>query len=128
MKKKGSPGFTLIEVVVAFAVLSIAVGSLLAVMSGVMSSSVYPEVLNTGVFLAERELERVSGLRYAQLSASGPANFPAPFSDYSYRIAVSAVPASLAADPGMADYKQVEIIVSHPDGGSVKLTTVRTNC
>lgn len=120
-------GFTLIELIIAIAVLSIAIGSLFLVLANLVNTSVLPQVLNVGAGLAEEQLERVTQLRYSDVVNQGPANFGGNFSSYSYRIQVAAVPAALANDPGMANYKQVTVTVTHSTAGSVSATTVATN-
>ena len=120
-------GFNLIEVIIVILVLSLAVGTLLISFSGVVQMSVTPELLDRSVELAERELERVSGLRFSSVVNDGPVSYAGDFSDYSYQIAVSPVPAALAADPGMLQYKQVQVTVTHASAGSVTLSTVVTN-
>jgi len=122
-----SRGFTLIETIAAVVVLAIAVGTLLHVMGYAIQFTIRPDVMSTATHLAEGELERVTNLRYSQIANQGPTASPAPFSNYTYEIRVSAVPVALANDPAMAQYKQVEVIIAHPSMGGITLTTVVTN-
>ena len=85
------------------------------------------EILSVSTDLAEQQLERVTGQRYSQVINEGPTSFTGNFSNYSYQISVSAVPAALATDPGMVQYKQVQVSVSHVSAGTVNLRTVVTN-
>ena len=127
MRKLKQKGFSLIEMVIAIVVLTIAVGTLLVVFGDVLSSTVMPEIVNVSSELAERELERVSGLRFSSVVNEGPTSYTGSFSNYSYQVTVSAVPLALANDAGMTQYKQVAITVSHATAGAVTLTTVVTN-
>lgn len=117
----------MIELIIAIVVLSIAIGTLGNVLANMTTQAVLPRSLNTSTHLAEQELERVSGLRFSAVANEGPTSYTGNFSDYSYQVAVSAVPATLATDPAQAQYKQVAVTVSHATGGSVTLTTVVTN-
>lgn len=127
MKNKNSKGFTLIEAVISIVVLSIAIGALITVFTNVVKFSVAPEVLNVSDQLAERELDRVTGLRYSEITSHASTAFGGNFPNYSYQVVVSAVPAAIANDPTMAQYKQVQVIVTHTINGSITLSTIVTN-
>ncbi len=120
-------GVTLVELIIAIVVLSIAVGVLFGVFANLLKMTVMPEVLDRSAELAEQQLERISALRFSQIVDEGPVNFSGNFSDYTYQIIVSAVPDDLADDPSMLDYKQVEIIVHHSVSEDISLKTVVTN-
>lgn len=120
-------GFTLIEIIITIVVLSIAIGTLMTVSSSILSSSVTPEVLDRSSELAEQQLERISNLRFSQVVNEGPAPFTGNFTNYSYRIVVAPVPASIADDAAMARYKQVTITITQPGGSTVNLTTIVTS-
>ncbi len=127
MKMHGQKGFSLIEMVIAIIVLSIVVGTVLSVFADVMQSTVTPEIINVSTSLAEKEMERVSGLRFSDVVDEGPTSYTGNFSNYSYQVTVSAVPVALASDAGMAEYKQVQVTISHATAGSVSLRSVVTN-
>ena len=120
-------GFTLIELVMATTVLIIAVGGLLTIFANVVHSTVMPELLNIGAYLGEEQLERVKTLRYSDVLNQGPTPFGGNFTNYDYQVVVSPVPLTLADDPGMLNYKQVQMIVRHTTVGQVTLTTVISN-
>lgn len=120
-------GFTLIETLIAVVVMGIAVGALLLVLTSVVDQTVLPEIHNVGSHLLEREFERVTSQRFAAVVNEPSTAFPGSFSDYSWQVAVSPVPAALASDPGMSQYKQVLVTVTHASGGAVSLSTVVTN-
>ncbi len=121
-----SRGFTLIELIIAVSVLAIVIGTAVSVLGDILNSTVQPEILDTSTHLAEREMERISFMRFSQVANAGPANFTSPFSNYSYQVTVSPVPAALANDPGMAGYKQVQVTVTHLAASPVSLTTIVT--
>lgn len=122
--KNSKSGFTLIELVIAISVLSIAIGSSLLIFANVTNQTAMPEILNVSTGLAEQELERVTALRFSDIMNQSPTNFTGNFSSYSYEIQVTPVPLTLANDPAMAEYKQTRIIIRHNTVGSVSLTTV----
>jgi prepilin-type N-terminal cleavage/methylation domain-containing protein len=124
MKKQ--KGFTLVELVMGMVVLSVAVGALIAGVTAMVRQSVLPEIINTSTYLAEREMERVTSQRFSKIGDEASTAFAAPFGNYSYEVEVDAVPGAIANDPGMNEYKQVKITVSHPQGGSIDLTTIAT--
>lgn len=127
MISQSERGFSLIEMIITIIILTLAVGTIVSAFSEVVRMSVMPEVINTGTGLAEQEIERVTGLRFSSVTNEGPAGFPGSFSNYSYQISASPVPVSLAVDPGMARYKQVQVTVTHATAGSVSLSTVAAN-
>lgn len=120
-------GFTFIELIIAIAILSVAVTVLLVVFASVTEQTVMSELLSVDTYLAEQELERITGMRFSQVASSGPTAYGGDFSDYEYEITVSPVPVALAADPAMSQYKQVEVTVRHATAGAVSLTTIVTN-
>lgn len=124
---RNSKGFSLIELVIAILIVGISMLSLSLLFSQVMKTYAGPEVMQVATALTEQEMERVSALRYSDIANEDPTVFPGNFSNYTWQVTVSAVPAALAIDPGMTDYKQVEVAVSNSIIGSVTLTTVVTN-
>lgn len=120
-------GFTIIELVIAIVVISIAVGTLLTVLAAQSQSTIIPYITQVATGLAEQEMERITSLRFAQVINAGPTPFVFPFQDYTLQVVVSAVPVAIADDPGMTDYKQVQVIVANSTIGSINLTTIVTN-
>jgi prepilin-type N-terminal cleavage/methylation domain-containing protein len=125
--RKSVRGFTLIEVVIAIVIISVAIVPLVLSFGNILRVTVLPPILDTATFLAEKELERVTSARYSAVQDEGPTAYAGDFSEYQYEINVSAVPLTLANDAAMSQYKQVEIIVSHESVGSVSLKTIVTN-
>jgi len=126
-KRRSLTGFTLIEIVIVIVVLSLVAATLLTVMGAISQNVILPFMTQIATGLAEKQFERVIGLRFSQVTDEGPAAFAFPFTDYSYEITVSPVPANLFNDPSMTRYKQVEIEVSHALVGHVNVYTVVTN-
>ena len=127
MRIRNKKGFSIIELLIAIVILSMAVGTLVVVLDEVIHAEVLPETLNISTALAEQEMERVTALRFASVVNEGPIAYTGDFSSYTYEIKVTAVPVDLANDPGMSNYKQVQIIVQHSVLGSVNLETIVTN-
>ncbi|MFC1666757.1 prepilin-type N-terminal cleavage/methylation domain-containing protein [Candidatus Omnitrophota bacterium] len=120
-------GFTLIETMIAVVVIGIAFLGLLTVVTGVFINAPRDEVMAVAVGLAKGEMERVSGLSFADVSNEPPANFSGNFSNYSFRVIMSAVPTDIAVDPSKSNYKQVEVRVTNVIIGDVSLKTIVTN-
>ncbi len=122
-----SRGFSLIEMIIAIVILTISIGTLLWVSGDVFRLATTPEILDASSQLAERELERVLTLRFSDVANEGPTNYTGSFAGYSYQITVSAVPGTIATDPAMANYKQVQVSITHTTAGTVSLRTIVTN-
>ena len=118
-------GFTLIETIISIMVIGIAFLSLLAAVTGVFTHATRDEVMSVAVMLAKGEMERVGCEGFSVSSDSG--NYSGNFSDYSWEVTVSAVPTAIAVDPGMSEYKNIEVTVTNPMIGSVNLETILTN-
>ncbi|MDP8229667.1 MAG: prepilin-type N-terminal cleavage/methylation domain-containing protein [Candidatus Gorgyraea atricola] len=124
---RNSKGFSLIELVIAMLIAGISILSLAFLFSQVMKTYAEPEVMQVATALSEQKMEEVTSFRYSDVADDGPTAFSGNFSNYTWQITVSAVPTALAIDPGMTDYKQVEVTVSNGIIGSVTLATVVTN-
>ncbi len=123
-------GFTLIETIIAIVVIGIAFLGLLAVVTGVFTNATHDEVMAIATMLAKGEMERVSGLTFLNVvdeNRDAPASFTGNFSNYSWQVRVDAVPAAIATDPGMTNYKQVEARITNVIAGDLSLKTIVTN-
>jgi prepilin-type N-terminal cleavage/methylation domain-containing protein len=118
-------GFTLIETIISIVVIGVVFLGLLAVITGVFTHATRDEVMSVATMLAKGEMEKVTGEGFSVTSDSG--TYSGNFSDYSWEVVVSAVPVSIASDPGMNQYKQVETVVTNAMIGSVSLKTILTN-
>lgn len=125
-------GFTLIELIMAFIILTIGIIPLMFMIAQAAQKTAQPELLSVSTGLAENELERVTNLRFSQIVNEAPTAFGAPFANYTHEVTVSRVPPcpcppGLADDPTMAQYKQVTVRIHHQTQGDVTLTTIVTN-
>lgn len=125
--KKNKWGFTLIEIVIAMVIIGASVGTLLSVAGAITRATTNPEMVNIASALAEEQIEKTTALRFSEIANVAPTSFGGDFSNYTYQVTVDAVPGTLALDPLMINYKQVAITVSHPQAGSVQLTTIVAN-
>ena len=127
MKKIKS--FALVELVLVIIVAGIAIPGLMYLFNQLARKSVNDEAMFTATMLAEGELERAVQQNFANVAdqnRNSPVSFSGNFSGYSWQIRVDAVPAAVANDPGMAQYKQVEARVTGNIIGDVSLKTVVT--
>jgi type II secretory pathway pseudopilin PulG len=127
MKKIKS--FALVELVLVIVVASIAIPGIMYLFNQLARKSINDEAMYTATMLAEGELERVIQQSFANVAdqnRNSPVSFGGNFSGYSWQIRVDAVPAAVASDPGMAQYKQVEARVTSNIIGDVSLKTVVT--
>ena len=123
-------GFTLIETIIAIVVIGIAFLGLVSVVTGVFTNAMHDEVMGIATMLAKGEMERVSGLTFANVvdeNRDAPASFTGNFSNYSWQVRVDAVPAAIATDPGMTNYKQVEARITSVIAGDLSLKMIATN-
>ena len=118
-------GFTLIETIISIVVIGIAFLGLVAVFTSVFTNATRDEVMAAATMLAKGEMERVTGEGFSVSADSG--TYSGNFSDYSWEVLVSAVPTAIANDPGMTNYKQIEVVVANTMIGSVSLKTILTN-
>lgn len=123
-------GFTLIETIIAIVVIGIAFLGLVAVFTGVFTNAVRDEAMTIAAMLAEQEMERVTALSFADVAdenRDSPVDYTGNFSSYSWQVRVDTVPVGIASDPGMADYKQVEVRIANAIVGEVSLKTIVTD-
>ena len=123
-------GFTLIETIMSIVIIGIAFLGLVAVFTGVFTNAVRDEVMTVSTMLAKGEMERVMRLDFSDVddeNRDSPANFGGDFTNYSWQVRVDAVPTSIATDPSMTNYKQVEARVTNAMVGDISLKTIVTN-
>ena len=127
MKKRG---FSLIELIMIIVIAAIAIPGVILTFYEISRKSVYDEAMNAAVMLAEGELERAMQKTFTDTvdeNSDSPVSFGGNFSGYSWQIRVDSVPANLAIDASMGQYKQVEARVTSNIIGDVSLKTVVTN-
>lgn len=145
MKKKKA--FTLIETILTMVILGISLTPFSILVINVMQQNAYSQVHATAVSLAEKELERVTNLRFNDHSGASDTDgvvcesataFAAPFAAYSYQVAVDYVnvadlntsvgrPYNCPASGSTTNYKRVAVIVTNSIAGSVTLTSLIAN-
>jgi prepilin-type N-terminal cleavage/methylation domain-containing protein len=139
--KNNQDGFTLIEIIITLAVLSIAVVGLLSVFATAITGSGNPVVLNQAIALAQEKMDTITGDRMN--SARGfayiiPGNYPAdiPVTGFNRSVTIFCVTAgALNTDSGVAPgaggcasgYTHVEVTVANDAIGSVSLDGLVTN-
>lgn len=127
---KRRKGFSLIELVLVIVVAGIAIPAVILTFYELSHKSAYDEAMTTAVMLAEGELERTVQKAFANImdeNRDNPVSFGGNFLGYRWQIRVDAVPVSLANDPSMSQYKQIEARVSNNIIGDVSLKTIATN-
>lgn len=123
-------GFTLVETIIAIVVIGVVFLGLLAIFTGVFTNAARDEIVTIATGLAKGEMERVTSLSFSNILdqyRDSPVSFGGDFSNYSWQVRVDAVPAAIANDPGMANYKQVEVRVTNALIGDINLKTIVTN-
>jgi len=74
MTKIRNRGFTLIEVLIAIAVLAIALLALVSVTVSVINSNMFSRMTTTAITLAADKVEELKNIPYANLTSGGPQN------------------------------------------------------
>lgn len=136
---RGARGFTLIETILAIALLGIASMGLWAAFYTTVRSSGASEMMVTASFLARQQLEKViadkkfQNLHYDYIKNANYPNgqLPPPYSAFSRMTGIREVnPDDLITDSNNSGYKRVEVMVLWNDGTqqrSVNLSTLVTN-
>jgi len=139
--------FTLIETILVMIILGISLTPFSILVINVMQQNAYSQAHATAVSLAEKELERVTNLRFNDHAGGGDVNgvvcesttaFGAPFASYSYQVAADYVnvadlntsvgrPANCPASGSTTNYERVQVIVTNTIAGSVTLTSLIAN-
>ncbi|MFC1595807.1 hypothetical protein ACFL4D_00795 [Candidatus Margulisiibacteriota bacterium] len=88
------------------------------------------EIGEQAAVLAERKLEHLSGLPFAQIDTAATQNFSAPMNSYSFAIFVDYVlgPYNLnTIAPDTSEYKNARITIAYKGQRQFELATVFTN-
>ena len=115
-------GFTIIELVAVIVVLGICLAPFGVMFHHIMAKHARPEAQQVATSLAKLQIERVSSMRFSDISNEGPTVFT-DFPNYTYEIIVSPV----FGQPDTDEYKKVEVIVANDSiGVTVSLITIVT--
>jgi len=90
LRSDSKKGFTLIEIVAAMAIMSVALVPMMRLVPGMIQSKVAVEQKTTALFLAEQKTEEIKQLLLNDFSTSVAAvetSFNAPHQDYRFTIA-----------------------------------------
>jgi Tfp pilus assembly protein PilV len=117
---------TIIEVVTAIVILSVALPALVSAFTESSRQTIFPSNAAVGSFLAIEKMEEIMARRYRGsdgYSAITTANFPAEspvsgFAIFNRSVAISYVTSSLAASGTDQGYKKVTVTVTWNDGGA----------
>ena len=126
-------GFSLIELVLVMTVISIASLGIVVAMQQALLDIHKPQAICGASALATKEAERVITLDFASIydeNRDSPLSYSGDYSNYSWEVRVDSIDDAapgLGSDPGMADYKIVEIRVHHAAIGYIPMVFLKTN-
>jgi hypothetical protein len=114
--------------------MAIVIGAIILIPTSVvvvesLRNAFLPEHLTVASGLLQREIERVTNLKFADVDNDGPNAYGGSFSDYSYQVAyyyVDAGDLNTVSGSPPTDYKRVTITISrsgHPNVSGVTLVT-----
>ena|SRR3989339_579457 len=107
----GQKGFTLIELVIAIVVVSIAFYAIISVFITVAPRNINAEDLSKATYLANRVMEETTAKSFSSISSVSPTSFASPFSNYNYQVVVdyvtTAEPDVVSVNP--TNYKRVKV-------------------
>lgn len=100
--KKGSQGFTLIEVLISIVILSVGLLGMAALAVGIINANRFNSEMTTATTLAQDKMEDIQRVGYATAADETKATMPSPFSDYKREVTVT-------ADTPATDMKTVSV-------------------
>jgi prepilin-type N-terminal cleavage/methylation domain-containing protein len=123
LKKSIRPdkGFTLIEIIMAIVVISLAITPILVILPSVLKDTAIVEYMDIGSRLAEQQIERVLSLPFSSVATVGLTAYTGDLADYNYSITVSADGTICTS---VVTCKAVDITINHDTAGN--LMTIRT--
>jgi general secretion pathway protein I len=123
-KNRYDLGFTLLEVMVAVAIVTIALSAVYKLYSQAFAMNQSARFYTTATLLAETKLAELTALSPDDLGGDA-GNFEDDYADYSWQVTVTEVEAE-AIDLSEQSLRQIEIEITHVQGGeSLSLRTYR---
>ncbi|MBU0574032.1 MAG: type II secretion system GspH family protein [Candidatus Margulisbacteria bacterium] len=121
-------GFTLLEVVVAIALVGIAFYAIIVTFMNIVTNQVDVDAVTKGTYLAEGKLEELTARSFAGISSES-GSFSGNFSQYSYTVVVNSVEASdLVTVASSSNLKRIDIYVTGGViGSSIEVSTIKGN-
>jgi prepilin-type N-terminal cleavage/methylation domain-containing protein len=123
-------GLTLIELVMAIIIGAVILIPVSVVVVESVRNAFLPEHLTIASGLLEREIGRVTNLRFGDVDNDGPNAYTGNFSDYSYQVSYYYVDGgdliTLSGSPP-TDYKRVTITISRSGYPNITGVTLVTN-
>lgn len=123
-------GFTLVELVLAVVITSVAVYALLVVFSTAVYKHVDLEYLSMGLSLANGKLEEVSSRKYSSITGETSAPFGSDFSDFNCAVEFNYVSTEALDVPVGTDYgyKRITVRVTSSNlPSSIEVSTLVTD-
>ena len=120
---RGISGFTLLEVLVALAVLAIALISIFKLQGQTLQMSAQARFLTVAPHLAQAKLAEIELQDFKEIG-DGSGSFPDEHADYNWTVTVEEIPTDLITDRNY-HLVRINVNISHPDGNSYQLRTYR---
>jgi hypothetical protein len=105
--KKNNRGFTVVEILFAFALLAVGLAEVVVIMGQGQTQDTASGKNVVALTLAKEQLESIKNLPYAGVNSVALTNYGAPYTDYAYQVVVTPV----GALPGQI--KDVTVTVSY---------------
>src|SRR6478735_4350708 len=87
--KTGLQGFTLLEVIIAMAIMTLAFSSILAVEMGSINASARAKQMNIVAMLAKNQMVeteyKIEGKKFDEVKKEESGAFPSPYQDYTWK-------------------------------------------
>ncbi|MFC1703889.1 prepilin-type N-terminal cleavage/methylation domain-containing protein [Candidatus Omnitrophota bacterium] len=130
--KNSRHGLTLIELIMAIVIAAIILTPTSLVIIESVRNAFLPEYFTIASSLLERELERLTNLRFTDPEldeGTKSGTFPGVFSNYTYNVEVTFVTEDFLVStlPSGTDYKRVTIAISRPGFPNVQGVSLVTN-
>lgn len=122
-------GFTIIELLMTIIIAAIIVIPTSVVIYESVCKTFLPEHFTIASSLLKSETERVTNLRFNDVTNEGPTSYTGDFSDYSYQVSFYYVRADNLniQSPNPTDYKRIQITILHTGFPDVTAVTLVSN-